>query len=598
MPSYNIPTRHELYARLAPHMKESYGRLWYDMAQEYRERGHQPMPEAPAVQGVEAGTPMKLKASISEQIVDSDSEEEEMMSAVASLEGGEEESQEDDESSSGSTVMVLDISTNRDLSLIQEGMNALQVDDDDDTQIDDEELDGPRAIDFGEDDSENIGDEAAVDEEEIIDDDESESSGSTVMKLDLDLNKAASEDTEDDFHTPTALSDITTTSNVPRVVDLSNTPFQDKKMPATPLSAGDAFLVDTPSPESKPPERLPCMSPVVMDEGINQAPIQIDDDSDDEYSWLVPDGAEDEEGEWGNYNENADEASEGEAESSEANSEPEDGISLGEDEQYEVEVLDVDDERSTNSWLAAPKAPSPKKKISQKQARKIFLQNRDAITQAAFQRFNTKAFGSALSDVEVTWTKTLNKTAGLAKMHRKYAPDGSVLYFAKIELSSKVLDNKDRLESTLLHEMCHAAAWIVDHNSKPPHGPIFKKWGAKATKATGIPVTTTHDYEINYKFAWACLKPGCGVIIKRHSRSFDTSKYRCGKCKGSLVEVEASNPTQIKKRTPVTAYQLFVKQHSKQVRDQLAESNSKVTQAMVSKEVGRLWKLQKENMEP
>ena len=31
---------------------------------------------------------------------------------------------------------------------------------------------------------------------------------------------------------------------------------------------------------------------------------------------------------------------------------------------------------------------------------------------------------------------------------------------SKIELSSKVIDSADRLRDTLIHEMCHAAAWI------------------------------------------------------------------------------------------------------------------------------------------
>jgi SprT-like family len=32
---------------------------------------------------------------------------------------------------------------------------------------------------------------------------------------------------------------------------------------------------------------------------------------------------------------------------------------------------------------------------------------------------------------------------------------------SRIELSTKVLDSADRLRDTLVHEMCHAASWIV-----------------------------------------------------------------------------------------------------------------------------------------
>jgi len=47
---------------------------------------------------------------------------------------------------------------------------------------------------------------------------------------------------------------------------------------------------------------------------------------------------------------------------------------------------------------------------------------------------------------------------------------------AKIELATKIIDDVDRLHSTLLHEMVHAAAWLIDGISKPAHGACFKKW--------------------------------------------------------------------------------------------------------------------------
>lgn len=41
-----------------------------------------------------------------------------------------------------------------------------------------------------------------------------------------------------------------------------------------------------------------------------------------------------------------------------------------------------------------------------------------------------------------------------------------------MELSSKVLDNRDRLRLTLAHELCHVAAWLIDHVARPPHGEV------------------------------------------------------------------------------------------------------------------------------
>ena len=40
----------------------------------------------------------------------------------------------------------------------------------------------------------------------------------------------------------------------------------------------------------------------------------------------------------------------------------------------------------------------------------------------------------------------------------------------------------DRLRDTLLHEMCHAAAWIKS-GVRDGHGPFWKGWSQKAMKA-------------------------------------------------------------------------------------------------------------------
>lgn len=45
----------------------------------------------------------------------------------------------------------------------------------------------------------------------------------------------------------------------------------------------------------------------------------------------------------------------------------------------------------------------------------------------------------------------------------------------RIALSTKVLDSADRLRDTLIHEMCHAATWMVNHISDG-HGPHWKAW--------------------------------------------------------------------------------------------------------------------------
>lgn len=47
---------------------------------------------------------------------------------------------------------------------------------------------------------------------------------------------------------------------------------------------------------------------------------------------------------------------------------------------------------------------------------------------------------------------------------------------AQIELATKVVDTIEKLRNTLVHEMIHAAVWILDHDNKNPHGKLFKAW--------------------------------------------------------------------------------------------------------------------------
>ena len=102
---------------------------------------------------------------------------------------------------------------------------------------------------------------------------------------------------------------------------------------------------------------------------------------------------------------------------------------------------------------------------------------------------------------------------------------------AVIELATKVIDDEERLRATLLHEMCHAAQWLVDGVHKPPHGSSFKKWAALSTRVIGdVEVTTTHDYQIVYKYAWVryISMQYANYCCFRHSVTHDCKqRYPC-----------------------------------------------------------------------
>uniref|UniRef100_A0A7S1BDD0 SprT-like domain-containing protein n=1 Tax=Corethron hystrix TaxID=216773 RepID=A0A7S1BDD0_9STRA len=266
-------------------------------------------------------------------------------------------------------------------------------------------------------------------------------------------------------------------------------------------------------------------------------------------------------------------------------------------------------DKCTNSASSQLKPGGSKMSKSTKK-RSSFKAKKDILTQTYFNEFNRKVFHSALSEVKVEWSTRLQTTAGITKLRRMCKTTTTksgdkhlksveeIERTASIELSTKVLDNEDRLKETLLHEMCHAAQWLIDGVSKPPHGDSFKRWAKRSMSVTNVRVTTTHQYEITYKYAWGCTT--CKTVIKRQSRSIDTTRQVCGKCRGNLIEIEVpssdlSNDFVPKKRKEASGFSLFVKENSKIVRKRLADENpcSKIAQKDVMKECGRLWAEQK-----
>ena len=119
-------------------------------------------------------------------------------------------------------------------------------------------------------------------------------------------------------------------------------------------------------------------------------------------------------------------------------------------------------------------APSPKTtvKISKSKFSKIKFE----LTKSEYLKINQIVFDNQLpEDLSVTWNKRLLTTAGIT---RSSYSDGSRR--AVIELSEKVIDCEERLISTLLHEMCHAAGWLISGERNPPHGRAFWMWAGIA----------------------------------------------------------------------------------------------------------------------
>ncbi|KAK3273974.1 hypothetical protein CYMTET_17820 [Cymbomonas tetramitiformis] len=199
--------------------------------------------------------------------------------------------------------------------------------------------------------------------------------------------------------------------------------------------------------------------------------------------------------------------------------------------------------------------------------RAAFQRQRGELAYDLFKEYNARIFEGRLpSDLEITWNVNLKTTAGITKYRLK---DG--VHSAKVELSTKVLDDRAKLASTLCHELCHVAAWLIDHVAKPAHGTVFKKWGGKAmTQYPDLNVSTCHNYEIHYPFRYTCRNDSCKKEYRRHSKSINMATQCCGLCKGALEFTGKFNsdgtPAAVRK---ASAFSLFVKDKFGEIKSSL-----------------------------
>jgi predicted SprT family Zn-dependent metalloprotease len=212
----------------------------------------------------------------------------------------------------------------------------------------------------------------------------------------------------------------------------------------------------------------------------------------------------------------------------------------------------------------------------------------------------------------LVWSKTLNTTAGRANWRREVIRVKSssnppvytteVRHHCSIELASKVIDDDERLFNVLAHEFCHLLTFMISEVRNNPHGAEFKAWGRKVSSAfadRGVEVTTKHSYAIEYKFVWECVS--CGYEFKRHSRSVDTTRHSCGKCKGKLVQTKpvprnggagknGEGPKQ-------SEYQVFVKENFKKVKAEMALQGLDTQMGKVMEVVAKQYRERKKEKE-
>lgn len=220
-----------------------------------------------------------------------------------------------------------------------------------------------------------------------------------------------------------------------------------------------------------------------------------------------------------------------------------------------------------------------------------------------------QSLSASTGGVQLIWSNTLNTTAGRANWRRETTKSRSSdvpqqKHFASIELATKVISTEHRLLNVLAHEFCHLANFMISGVKDQPHGKQFKEWGRKVTDAfgesRGVEVTTKHTYEIDYKYVWRCGDEECGVEFKRHSKSIDPTRQRCGKCRGLLMQIKPV-PRKVNAggekagvgttaSTPGSVYASYVKEHFAAVRREMpGKSHKEVMEAL-----GRKYRAEKE----
>lgn len=262
------------------------------------------------------------------------------------------------------------------------------------------------------------------------------------------------------------------------------------------------------------------------------------------------------------------------------------------------------DQEVVNDWIdehSPRKATMPASTISNakrspsKDEKRIFEAKKHTIASDFLQELDSQIaegkiaqLAESTGGVSLVWSKTLNTTAGRANWKRETlrtknanGEETSVQHkhHASIELAEKVINDEDRLLNVVAHEFCHLANFMISGVTNNPHGKEFKAWAAKCSRVfggRGIKVTTKHTYDINYKYVWECVT--CGTEFKRHSKSIDPSRHRCGACKNQLKQIK---PVPRGGAKP-SDYQVFVKEQMKVVKTDNPGSPQKEIMRMVA----------------
>ena len=212
--------------------------------------------------------------------------------------------------------------------------------------------------------------------------------------------------------------------------------------------------------------------------------------------------------------------------------------------------------------------------------------NRVQLARDVYCSFNQLAFNDRLpAELPIEWCNKLSTTAGHCRLMNG-SSRGCI-----ITLAVKVIDSYERLRKTLAHEMCHAAAWLIDGCNRPPHGRTFRHYAQLCERRLpSLTISTCHTYAIYYPWRYRCTAPHCGQEVGRHTDSLDVEASRCGRCGGRLVRLGkfARDGTPVAVRQ-VKGFAAFVKAQQARVRAENPGTPQRAVMGLLSAE----WKRQR-----
>lgn len=238
--------------------------------------------------------------------------------------------------------------------------------------------------------------------------------------------------------------------------------------------------------------------------------------------------------------------------------------------------------KSPSKKPSSPKKGQPSQAAILKANKKAFAQSKHDLADKFLLELDERITSNKLSElsaatggIRIDWTNKLHTTAGRANWKRETikqkTKDGETVasryrHHASIELSTKVIDDENRLLNVIAHEFCHLANFMISGVTTNPHGKEFKGWAAKVTAIFGdrdIDVTTKHSYDIDFKYVWECTM--CGLEFKRHSKSINPERHRCGACKSELKQTKPVPRTTSGKESE---YQRFMKEQMRLIKEE------------------------------